>query len=171
MLPEEQLLWFVVQVMPQHEQSVALQLDLKGQEYFLPTIKSTRQWSDRKKLLTVPLFPGYVFCKTKRSWFGAVLNTQGVFRIVSFGGKAHPIPDDEMISLRRVIDSGRYLCPVPYVSLGKHVQVVRGPLSGMTGIVTRIKKQNRLVISVDLIMKSVSVDIAASELSLADLAS
>ena len=86
LIPNETMSWFAVRVLPQNEQSVGAQLERKGLEQFVPTIKSVRHWSDRVKILTMPLFAGYLFCRTKRSSFGCVLNTQGVFHIVSFGG-------------------------------------------------------------------------------------
>ena len=164
MLPPDRAFWFAVQVVPQHEHRVSTYLRDKGHEEFLPTVRTRRQWSDRSRLRERPLFPGYVFCRVQRSSFGSVLSTPGVYRIVSFGGHAYPISDEEMLSLRRVADSGRDISSVPYFSLGQKVCVAHGPLSGLDGIVVRIKNRHRLVISIDLLMRSVAVDIAMSEL-------
>lgn len=170
LLPPELTLWVAVQVVPHHEFKVASQLRYKGHEEFLPTRKERHTWADRKKDLQRALFPGYVFCRTQRSSFGAVLGTSGVFRIVSFGGHPCPIPDSEIESLRQALVSGREFSSVPYLSGGEKVRVVQGPLAGLTGIVTRLKNRDRLVISVDLIMKSVSLDVALSELALLEVA-
>lgn len=163
--PPERALWFAVQVIPQHEQKVSVQLRQKGQEVFLPMLPVRRQWSDRTKLSEQPLFPGYVFCRIERSSFGLILGTQGVYRIISFGGKAYPLSDDEILCLRQVVNSGRSISTIPYFSVGQKVQVIGGPLSGITGIVARLKGQDRLVISVDLLMRSIAVDIGMPELT------
>ena len=168
MLFPEIALWFAIQVIPQHEFKVASQLRYKGQEEFLPMVSSRRQWSDRSKVSERPLFPGYVFCRVKRSSFGVILDTPGVHRIVSFGGQAYPIADEEMNSLQQVLASGRDVAPVPYLALGQRVRVIDGPLSGMSGIVLRLKNRSRLIISVDMLMRSIAVDVALAELSACD---
>lgn len=168
MLSPEIALWFVIQVMPQHECKVASQLRYKGQEEFLPMVSSRRQWSDRSKVIDRPLFPGYVFCRVRRSSFGLILDTPGVHRIVSFGGQAHPITEEEMSRLQLVLASGREVTPVPYLALGQRVQVLDGPLAGMMGIVTRLKNRDRLIISVDMLMRSVAVEVTSAELSACD---
>jgi transcription antitermination factor NusG len=144
---------------------VALQLRIKQQEHFVPLSVKSHQWSDRIKMMQEPLFPGYVFCRTRRSSFGIVLNTLGVIRIVSFGGRPFPLSDEEVSTLQRVVSSGRETAPAPYLAVGQRVQVTTGLLAGVTGIIIRVKGRNRLVISIDLIMKSISVEIAASELA------
>ncbi len=164
MISPEHSNWFAVQVVPQHEHKVATQLRYKGQEEFLPLTAAHHQWSDRRKLVSRPLFPGYVFCRAKRSSFGTILSTPGVHKIVSFGGTAYPIPEIEIQSLQQALGSGREVCVTAHLTVGQRVQVSRGPLSGITGIVMRQKNRERLVISVELIMKSVSVEIAPSEL-------
>lgn len=98
-----------------------------------------------------------------RSTFGTVLNTPGVHRIVSFGGVAYPIPDAEIVALQQALSSGGEVSPVPYLAIGQKVQVAFGPLAGVTGIIARQKNRDRLVISVEIIMKSVSVDISSSD--------
>lgn len=168
MLSPEIALWFAIQVIPQHECKVASQLRYKGQEEFLPMVTSSRQWSDRSKVSERPLFPGYVFCRVKRSSFRVILDTPGVHRIVSFGGHAHPIADEEITSLQQVLTSGREVAPVSYLKLGQRVEVIDGPLRGVTGIVTRVKNRNRLLISVDMLMRSIAVDVALGELSACD---
>jgi transcription antitermination factor NusG len=164
-LPPDKAFWFAVQTVPQHEHRVSAQLRNRGHEEFLPTVQMRRQWSDRTRVSERPLFPGYVFCRVQRSSFGGVLNTPGVYRIVSFGGHPYPISDEEVLFLRRVVHSGRDIRSVPYFSLGKKVRVADGPLSGLDGIIVKIKNRNRLVISIDLLMRSVAVDIALSELA------
>jgi transcription antitermination factor NusG len=87
----------------------------------------------------------------------------GITRIVSFGGKPHPVADEEIEAIRRIVDSDRNVESFPYLDTGDRVQVISGPLLGLVGIITQVKKRDRLVISVDLVMKSVCVDIDRSE--------
>lgn len=166
MLSSDVNAWFVVQVVPRHEQKVVDRLAYKGQENFLPTSTIRRRWSDRTKRVTEPLFPGYVFCRTNRSSIGSVLRTPGVRRIVCFGGHPHPVPDGEIEAIRQVAQCGRELTPAPYVAVGQKVEIVSGPLAGVSGLVSLLKNRARLIVSVDMIMKSVSVDVAISELAL-----
>lgn len=161
----DQLNWFAVQVVPQHECKVSMRLRHKGHEEFLPTLPSRRQWSDRTKVAERPLFPGYVFCRVQRADFGMILRTPGVYRIVSFGGRAQPITDEEILYLQRAVHSGRDIVAVPFFSLGQKVQVTNGPLAGLTGVVARLKNRDRLIISVELLLRSVAIEIAGSELS------
>lgn len=173
MVSPEAALWFAIQVMPQHECKVSTLLRFKGQEQFLPMVSTRRRWSDRVKVVDSPLFPGYVFCRTKRSCFGTVLSTPGVHRIVSFCGQPQPIADHEIDFLHQVLKSGRDVTPVPYLSLGQKVKVINGPLFGLSGIVNRLKNRDRLIISVDMLMRSVAVEVGIAELglSLSEIAS
>ncbi|WP_263369205.1 transcription termination/antitermination protein NusG [Edaphobacter dinghuensis] len=165
MIPVEQVRWFAVQVMPRHEARVALLLDHKGVEQFLPKIVIRRQWSDRIKVIEQPLFPAYVFCRTKRSLFSTVLNTPGVHKIVSFGEVAYPIPDHEISAIQRMLSVGRDPEPVPYLTVGQKVIIVSGPLKGITGIVSRPKNHCRLIISVEAILRSISIEVSSAEVA------
>jgi transcriptional antiterminator RfaH len=151
--------WFAVQVTPRHEKIVATLLEFKGCVQFLPTYKAKRQWSDRTKLIEQPLCPGYVFSRFDRSEARQVLGTAGVIRIVSFGGKPCPIADEEIRVLQRVALSEISVRPHSFLKIGEKVQVKAGPLIGITGILTKFKNQERLILSVDVIMKGISLDI------------
>lgn len=168
-LPDSMLfdpkLWFVLQVMSRHEKAVDIVLEQRGYEHFLPTYPARRKWSDRVKVIEEPLFPGYVFCKGQASLMDVVRSTAGIIRIVNFGGKPHPVASDEMEALQRVVQSTRDICALPYVRAGEKVEVIAGPLAGITGIITQLKKRDRLVLSVDLIMKSVSIEIDRTEVA------
>jgi transcription antitermination factor NusG len=167
LLPDEAM-WLAVQVAPQHEQHVAVSLDHKGVSHFLPSVSVRNRWSDRSKICRKPLFPGYLFCRTTRSSFGLILSTPGVFRIVCFGGRPCPIPDQEIEALERTMEFGKNIEAVPYPSVGEKVQIVDGPLMGVVGIIARWKNRHRLILSIDMIMRSVSVEIDPSQVALAD---
>jgi transcription antitermination factor NusG len=166
MIALETEFWFAMQVVPQHEKKVAVLLEHKGYRQFLPTYKASRKWSDRVKLIDLPLFPGYVFCRTQRSLIGRALGTPSIYRVVSFGGRPYPVPEEEITALQQVVHSQRDVCSVPYLAVGRRVEVKTGPLTGVRGFIAQIKNRIRLIISVDLISRSVSVDVHASEVSI-----
>jgi transcription antitermination factor NusG len=152
--------WLALQVAPQHEKKVATVLEFKGFEQFYPTYKSKRRWSDRIKVILQPLFPGYVFCRSRQSGAGAILATPGVNRIVSFGGKPCPVPDQEIATLQKVVSAGVDPRPFPYLTTGQRVRIIQeGVLFGIVGILTQIKNSVRLVVSVDMITKSMSIEV------------
>lgn len=155
--------WFAVQVAPRHEKKVASILSYKGYEQFVPTYESRRIWTDRSKMIELPLFPGYVFCKiTHKAVTGLVIATPGVVRVVGFSGRPYPIPDHEIDAIRK-FSSFPHVSPVPYLKVGQKVRINSGPLSGITGILAQIKNRHRVVVSVDLIMKSIAVDVDVAD--------
>ena|SRR5579863_8617375 len=158
--------WFVIQVTSRHEVHVDLMLRHKGYERFLPTYQVKRQWSDRIKTIEQPLFPGYLFCRSSRSCLGTILNTPGILRIISFGGRPYAVPDREIEDLQRAIQSGRHVCSVPYLTRGQKVKITAGPLAGIVGIITRVKNQDRLVLAVESIMRAVGVEVAVGDVAI-----
>jgi transcription termination/antitermination protein NusG len=158
--------WFAVQVTPQHERKVALLLEYKGYEQFLPLYAVRRKWADRIKLIEQPLFPGYIFCRVNGPVVGLVRTTPGVVRIVGVGAQPVPVPDNEIDAIYRVLESRWDVCPyTARLEIGQKVLVKQGPLSGIVGKLLRIKGRNRLIICVDLIMKGISVDIDIADVS------
>jgi len=150
--------WFAVHVLANHEFSVALMLCHKGYDNFVPTYSVRRLWSDRTKRLERPLFPGYVFCRTEYGKIGLIVTTPGVRQIVSCGGKPCIVPEAEINVLKQVIASKTNISPYPYLKLGQRVEIKEGPLAGITGIVMQIKNRRHLIVSVDVVMKSVMID-------------
>src|SRR5438874_11323225 len=157
------MFWFAVQVTPRHENKVDIILAYKGYERFLPIYKVRRNWSDRIKTLEQPLFPGYLICRTLAGLLSGILGTPGVIRVVSFAGKPYPVTDEEIERLQQAVNSGRPLQRVAHLCIGRRVQIKAGPLAGITGVITQYKNQNRLVLSVDSIMKAIAIDVDASE--------
>jgi transcription antitermination factor NusG len=155
--------WFAVQVTPRHEKKVDAILQQQNYGHFLPMCRTRRKWSDRIKVIEQPLFPGYVFVRTQSCSVGKVHRTPGIIRIVSFGGRPCSVPDIQIEALRRIIDSKRDIYPVPYLAVGQKVQIITGPLSGLTGIISHFKNRGRLIVSVDLIMRSIVVEIDGKE--------
>lgn len=159
----EMELWYAVQVSHQHEKRVARLLEYEGYTHFLPTYRVRRKWSDRVKTVELPLFPGYVFCQSRPSSLRFTTGMQTICRVVSFGGKPQPIPHEEMAALQKVIHSRRDISLCPYLAVGSKVRVKDGPLEGITGFVIEIQNHKKLVISVDLINRSMFVGVEPSE--------
>jgi len=155
-------LWYALKVRPRFEWVVAASLSNKGYDLFLPTYKSKRRWTDRTKILDLPLFPGYLFCQLDLRTRLPVLMTPGVSSIVGVGRNPQPVDEAEIEAIRTVVQSGVVYEPYAYLPVGQSVQVEDGALCGLTGIVTNHKNDSRLIISVSLLMRSVSVEIDRS---------
>ncbi len=165
-LPDDYLdpRWYAVCTFSNHEKRVGDQLRERGVEQFLPLYESVRRWKDRRVQLQLPLFPGYVFVHLALRDRLRVLNIPSVARLVGFGGPPVALPDNEMEALRSSLASQLRAEPHPYLKVGRRVRVANGPLAGLEGIVVRKKKQLRFVLSLDLIMRSVSVEMDAADL-------
>jgi transcription antitermination factor NusG len=151
--------WFALQVKATHERRVTAALDSSGYESFLPSYWSRRHWSDRIKQVELPLFPGYVFCRFGPSDRVPVLKTPSVARIVGFGGGPMPVDDQEIASLQQAVASGSQVSTHPFLQVGRRVRIENGPLAGLEGLITAVRGQARLVLSVGLLQRSVAVDI------------
>lgn len=153
--------WYAAYTSANHEKRVAEQLVQKGIENFLPLYESVRRWKDRRVRLQMPLFPGYVFVRLPLSEKLKVLQVGGVARLIGFGDRPVSLPDEEMESLRRGAGEAVRMEPHPYLTEGRRIRIMRGPLTGMEGILVRKKGGMRLVLSIDLIMRSIAVDVDA----------
>lgn len=157
--------WYAVQTRSRFEKVVASELSAKDIETYLPMSRELHQWKDRKKAVDVPLFPGYVFARIADIPFERlrVLQTNGVASILGDGAGITPVPDTEIDAVKRLVQSRIYF-PCPFVREGMRVRVDRGPLCGAEGFVVRTKNSTRLVISIQLLARSI-----AAEVDLADL--
>jgi transcription antitermination factor NusG len=151
--------WYAIQVKTRFEKVVALHLRGKAYDEYLPTYRSRRRWSDRVKEIERPLFPGYIFCRFDATDRLPLLVIPGVKSIVGFGGTLISVPEQEIAALKRVINSGMQYEPWPGISVGQAVQVRHGPLRGLEGVVVQVKGKHHLIISVNLLQRSVSVEI------------
>ena len=143
--------------------SKAQQLLERGIEHFLPVYRSTRLWKDRRKELDLVLFPGYVFTRIDMGEKLRVLQLPGVVHFVSFNGQPMALAGDDLEALRNALHQGLRAEHHPYLTEGRRVKVVRGPLAGARGVLQRFKTNCRIVISIDAIMRSVSVEIDESD--------
>lgn len=151
--------WFAVRVRSHHEKIAAAHLRERGFEEFSPSCKIERRWSDRKKEMDQFLFPGYVFCRLDPAHRLPVLSAPGVVDLVGFGKVPAPVPDHEIEAIRRMVQSGLLVMPWPYLELGNRVLIERGPLAGVEGILDEMKGKCRLVVSVQLLQRSVSAEV------------
>jgi transcription antitermination factor NusG len=151
--------WFAVRVRSNHERLAIAHLRERGYEEFAPCYKSERRWSDRKKQIDQFLFPGYIFCRFDPGERLPILTAPGVVDVVGFGKVPEPIPHDEIERVRRMVESGLLVTPYPYVQLGQAVLIERGPLAGVEGILAEVKGKLRLVVSINLLQRSVSADV------------
>jgi len=157
-------LWYAAYTSANHEKRVAEQLGVRSVEHFVPLYESVRRWRDRKVRLQLPLFPGYVFVRLALRDRLRVLQVPGVARLVGFNGLPCALPESEIEALKAGLASGIRAEPHRYLTVGRRVRVKAGPLAGMEGVLTRKKNGARFVISLDLIMRSVAVEVDALEL-------
>jgi transcription antitermination factor NusG len=153
--------WLAIHTRHQHESLAARSLAYKGFEVFLPVYIRVRQWSDRIKELSAPLFPGYVFLRGELEHQIRILTTPGVLGLVGFAGVPAFIPDEEIEAVRQTLARSARVEPFPFLKCGDWVRVKDGPLEGLEGILVRHKGQFRLVLSVLLLQKSVAVEVDA----------
>jgi transcription antitermination factor NusG len=158
-LPEEGTLWYALHVRTRFEKVVARNLRGKGYEEFLPLYTRTNRWSDRVKQIELPLFPGYVFCRFNPYDRLPVLTVPGVNAIVGIGKNLLPVEESELDAIRTVLKSGSCCEPWPFLEVGQRVRVEYGPLAGTEGLVTTVKNTHRLVISINMLQRSVAVEI------------
>jgi transcription antitermination factor NusG len=155
--------WYAAYTCSRHEKRVAEQLQERGIEHFLPLYRSVRRWKDRKKELELVLFPGYVFVRLDLADRLRVLQLPGVVRFVSFNGQPAALPRDDIEGLRNGLSHNLVAEHHPFLKVGRRVRVISGPLSGAQGILVRRRNDSRLVISIEAIMRSVAVEIDATD--------
>lgn len=156
--------WYVAQTCSRHEKRVAEQLDRRGIENFLPLYETMRRWKDRRVRLRLPLFAGYIFARFPLIERLRTLEVSGVTRLVGFNGLPAALPDDEMDAMRRGFASHLRTEPHPYLRIGERARIIRGPFQGLEGILVRYKGATRIILSLDLIARSVAAEIEAADI-------
>ena len=151
--------WYAVQTMVRHEKVVSNCLRAQGLEEYLPLYIVRRQWSDRIKRIEFPLLTGYVFCRLEPRQMRSVVRVPGVVHVLGCGSRPEPVPESEVVAIQRLQDSKLAAWPCPYLRTGMAVRVRSGALSGVVGRLERIKNPCRLVLSVDLLQRSVALEV------------
>ena len=160
--------WYAIQTLPRHEKSVTKQLERCGIETWLPLCKQIRQWSDRRKVVQLPLFPCYLFVRLSdpnRERL-RLLRTTGVVGFVGNGREALPIPHSQIQYVRTLVKASVDYDPFPYLRVGQRVRIRDGALQGLEGILVRAPEGRSVVLSVDLIQRSVAVRIEGYNLEM-----
>ena len=157
--------WYALVVKPNHEKAVLDHLRAADFEASLALYRARRRWSDRIKEVTLPLFPGYVFCRFSCRGRVAVLRIPGVRSIVSAGPNPEPIPAREIAAIEAMVRSGLPVQPWPFLKLGQKVRVKSGPLRGVEGILVQFRKTWHVIVSVELLQRSVAAEIDRDSVS------
>ena len=155
--------WYAIWTRSRHEQVVREQIERKHYDAFLPTITRWSRWKDRKKKIDWPLFPGYCFARFNVDETLAILKCSGVVNIVSFEGKPAAIPEHEIDSIRRLVESDLQFDPCPMIREGTMVEVKHGAMKGVVGRLIRKGAHARLILAVELIGQGVSVEVDAAD--------
>jgi transcription antitermination factor NusG len=162
--PHHHPLWYAAHTSANRERRVAEQLQLRQIDHFLPLYSSVRRWKDRQVELDLPLFAGYVFVRLALRDRLQVLEVPGVARLVGFSGRPAALPDEEIAALRRSVGCGMRAAPHPFLTVGRRVRILAGPLAGQEGILLRGKGNWRVVLSVQLIQRSIAVEVDTASL-------
>ena len=153
--------WYALYTRHQHEKSVHQVLVGKGFESFLPLYTAAHQWKDRVKRISLPLFPCYVFLRGPLVQWLPVLTTPGVHSVVGSGGQPALISGTEIEAIRRAVESPAKAEPHPFLRCGDRVRVAVGPLRGLEGLLLRKKNWCKLLLSVEMLQRSVAVEVEA----------
>lgn len=153
--------WFALYVKPKHEKNVTSMLQGKGYDAFLPTYSHRVK---NNKIFELPLFPGYVFCRLDLANRLPIMTTPGFFFIVGAGGEPEPICEHEVEGIRRMLAAGLEPIPWPYAP-GQEIALESGPLRGVRGVIVDASDEKWLVVSVNLLRRSVAVKLERESLS------
>jgi transcription antitermination factor NusG len=146
-------------VRPRHEKTVCSQLEANQRETFLPLYRVRNKWADRWKTVSLPLFPGYVFCRFDISYRASVLSASGIVDVVRLGSDPAPVETEQIETIRSIVNSAAYAEPYPHLVKGDRVLMRGGPFTGITGTLMEVRNSLRLVVSVELLCRSVLVEI------------
>lgn len=163
-----QMFWYAAYTSSRHEKTVAEHLRQREVECFLPLYETVRRWNNGRHRVQLPLFPSYVFVRMEMRNRLRVLQVPGLVQLVTFQGSPAALPDIEIETLRGALSAGIPAQPYRYLREGSRVEICRGPLQGMRGILLRHQGQFRVVISVEMIMRSIVVEVDASDVVAVD---
>src|SRR5690349_15154856 len=171
-VPQGDRKWFALSVAVRHEKMVSQMLNNKGFETFLPLYVRQHQYARRVRRFELPLFPGYLFCRTELATRLPILTTPGVLQMVGAGRFPIPVEDTEVSVLQKAAGAGFTMAPYPFWREGQIGRITAGPLAGVEGIVVNAKQMTasrsaRLVLSVSLLQRSVLVEIGCESVALA----
>lgn len=158
--------WYVLYTVVRHEKAVNLALKKKNIESFLPLRRFVSRWKDRKKEVKVPLFPGYLFINANHESIYESLNTRSVVKVLGNSKGPTPIPNEQIDGIKKLIESNLVFNTHALISVGKEVVVTNGPLEGFIGKVIEKRGNYKLILSVDLIRRSISLEVNIDDVEL-----
>ena len=155
--------WYAVYTRPRFEKQVLKELLDQGIEAYLPLIKTMRQWSDRKKMVEIPLFSSYVFVHIDRNYYDRVLQTHGVVKYITFEGKAATIPPDQIDNLKIIVDSNEKIETTWETRhKGDNVIVTAGSLKGLKGELITEGNRKKVLVRIQGIDQNLTVEVHSS---------
>jgi transcription antitermination factor NusG len=156
--------WYAFRVRPRHEKIVSKSLRGKGYEEFLPLTRSKRKWADRSTIVEMPLFPGYIFCDIERAEIGSIRCTYGILDVIRSGSSPLPAKRGEIENLRKATEAKLPLENWPYIDPATtgRLLIMSGPLSGLDGILVQVRGNERLILSIEMLCRSVLVEVPLS---------
>jgi transcription termination/antitermination protein NusG len=165
---QEEAQWYAIRVRCQFEKKVALQLENKGIVVFVPTVREVHRWSDRRKIIELPLFPGYGFVRIPVApghWL-RVLQTHGLIGFVTMNGMPVPIPDKQIENVQLLLINNLACKAYPFIKVGQRVRIRGGCLEGLEGILIEQKHDRTLVVSLDAIQRSLIIRIESYDIEI-----
>jgi transcription antitermination factor NusG len=159
--PIDEARWYAVKTRSRHEKVVATQLESRDVPSFLPLVTQVHRWSDRKKMVQVPLFPGYTFVRIVPSpeEYIRVLRVHGVSSFVGIHGQGTPIPDKQIADIQMLLSSTAAYSVCPFLKVGQKVRIRGGCLDGVEGLLVARNGDRNLLISVEPMQRSLAIDI------------
>ncbi len=151
--------WYAIYTRSRYEKKVSMELEERGLEHFLPLVPQLRYWKDRKKIVNMPIFPGYVFVNIKISEKIRVLRANGVVRFIEFNGSPSPIPDAQIEDVRQLLKYPDRVETASYFNCGDSVEITAGPFSGISGKIIHSRGKQRILVGIEIIQQAISVEI------------
>ncbi len=157
--------WYAAYTRSKHEKRVAAELSARDVEHFLPLYSSVRRWKDRRVQLEMPLFPGYIFVRIALRDRLRVVQIPSVVRLVGFSGLPAALPDTVMEILRLGLSERSRAGPHSFLAVGRPVRITGGPFAGLRGVLKRRKNQLWVVVSIDLVQRSIIISVDSTEVT------
>ena len=151
--------WMVVYTKPRHEKIAYKYLCKKNIKTYLPLVKEKRKWSDRYQWIQKPMFTSYIFVYAEKNESYNIVQTYGVHHIIRIGGEIVPIRESIIEGIRQLIEGGFNPEPTDYFAVGDEVEIIQGPLKGMKGQISRIKRQDYFILKIDAIQHAIQCQI------------
>ena len=162
--------WYAAYTYPRHEKAVLKQLESKSIEAFLPVFLTENRWKDRRVQIQNPLFPGYVFVRVGSQDLMRLLSTDGVSYVLRNGEAGGSLSDQETLAVEALCKGSEPRGPHSYLRVGRRVRIESGPFAGVEGVLAKVRDATRVVITVDALCSSVSVEIEPERVHLLDKA-